>query len=72
MTISISVIIVARKIISFLSYTFWVNKFKETKIVDLVGQGRLTTMLTISISVNKGARKMIIICFPRIVYAYVQ
>ena len=32
--------------------------------VDLVGQGRLTTILTISISVIRGARKMIIFLFP--------
>ena len=32
--------------------------------VDLVGQGRLTTILTISISVIRGARKMILFLFP--------
>ena len=33
--------------------------------VDLVGQGRLTIILTISISVIRGARKIIFFCFPR-------
>ena len=32
--------------------------------VNRVGQGRLTTILTISISVIKGARKMITFLFP--------
>ena len=36
-----------------------------TCIVDLVGQVRLTTILTISISVIRSARKMIIFCFIR-------
>ena len=42
------------------------DKFNEIEIsfvactVDLVGQGRLTTKLTISISVIRGARKMIV------------
>ena len=35
-----------------------------TCTVDLVGQGRLTTTLTISISAIRGARKMIIFLFP--------
>ena len=52
------------------SNVVWVDKFKEMKIsfvmctIDLVGQGHLTTILTISISVIRGARKVIIFCFP--------
>ena len=56
----------------------WVDKFNEIKIsfvmfaVDLVDQGRLTTILTISISVIGGARKMIFFCFPRLLGRQVQ
>ena len=55
----------------FVSNVFWVCKFNEIKIsfvkctVDFVGQGRLTTTLTIPISVIRSDRKMIIFClFP--------
>ena len=54
-------------------------KFKEIKIsfdtcsVDLVVQGHLTTVLTISISVIRSDRKMIIlVCFPRLMGIQVQ
>ena len=69
LTISISVIRSARKMIIFCFPRFWVDKFNEIKIssvtctFDLVGQGRLTTILTISISAIRGARKMIIFLF---------
>ena len=56
--------------IFFYFQVFWVDKFNEIKIsfvtciADLVGQSRLTTILTIFISAIRGARK-IIFCFPR-------
>ena len=57
LTISVSVIRRARQmIIIFVSHVFWVDKFNGIKInfskytVDYVGQGRLTTILIISIS----------------------
>ena len=40
--------------------------------VDLVGQGHLTIILTISISAIRGARKMIIFCFPRFLGRQIQ
>ena len=60
LTISISVIRSARKMIFFYFQVFWVDKFNEIKIsfvtctADFVGQGRLTTILTISISAIRG------------------
>ena len=64
----------ARKMILYLfpTFIFFVDEFNEIKIsfvmctIDLVGQCHLTTILTISILVIRGARKMIIFCFPRL------
>ena len=59
----------------FVSNVVWVDKFKEIKIsfatctVDLVGQVHLTSKLTISITVIRGARKIIIFLFPTFVWA---
>ena len=59
------------KSFSSVSLILWVDKCNTIKIVlvacivDRVGQGRLTTRMTISILVIRGARKMIIFGFPR-------
>ena len=48
------------------THMFWVGKFKEIRIsfvtctVDLVGQGRLTIIMVISISVIRRARKIVL------------